>query len=259
MAIEVICTCGAKQHVPNSAEGTDVKCIRCGNLVFVTLEPQVTRAAAPEVVLQERRLELENYAINVKFQAEYAGEVDHLLKMIATSIGINAASVDGMKVKVGWSVLTIRQRIQELYVYEPDFHTDPHRESKEDLSTTLKVMATHAKFARIHPEIKLLACTCFDTIQVPERVFEYRKLFMRRIKAPIRSETGLYIANTDPLEAIKSKEQEPTRNWETYLLLKERYAVIQALGLPAEYVSEFDGNELVCIYGLKNKVIWKAH
>lgn len=259
MAIEVICSCGAKQHVPNSAEGTEVKCIRCGNLVLVTLEPQAYRPAVAAPALTERRKELENYAITVKFQAAYAGEVDHLIKILATSIGMNATAADGMKVKVGWSILTLRNRVQELTVYEPDFYQDPHKDTREDISTTLKVMAAQAKMSHMIPGIRLIGCTCFDTVQVQENVFNTRKTFMRRVKAQVHSESGLYISNTDPLEAIKAKHPEPTRNWETYMLLKERFAFIQALGLPPEYVAEFDGNEMVCIYGLKNKVVWKAH
>lgn len=258
MAIEVICSCGAKQHVPNSAEWTEVKCLRCGKLVLVTSEPQTVRAPQPETKLAERRLELENYAITAKFQPEYASEADHLIKTVAASIGINA-SAEGMKVKVGWSILTVRQRVQELFLYEPDFSSDPHKETREDLSTTLRVNAAQAKLSRMVPGVRLIGCTCFDTIQVPENVFRNRKLFMRRIKAPIHSETGLYIATTDPLEAIKAKEPERTTNWETCQLVKERFAVLQALGLPAENIAEFDGNELTCIYGLKNKVVWKAH
>jgi hypothetical protein len=259
MAIEVTCLCGTKQHVPNTADGTEVKCIRCGKLVPVTLEPPPVRTLSPEASLVERRLDLENYAITAKFQPEYAGEADHLLKTVAASIGISASAADGMKVRVGWSILTIRQRVQELFLYEPDFSGDVHKETREDLSTTLRVNAAQARLSRMLPGVKLIGCTCFDTIQVPEGVFSHRKLFMRRIKAPIHSESGLYISPTDPLEALKAKEPEETRNRESYLLLKERFAVLQVLGLPPEYVAEFDGNEVVVIYGLKNKVVWKAH
>lgn len=261
MAIEVTCSCGAKQHVPNTAEGTEVKCIRCGKMVLVTLEPQPVPAVSPQASLVERRLELENYAITAKFQPEYAGDADHLLKTVAASIGISgvASSADGMKVKVGWSVLTIRQRIQELFLYEPDFLGDAHKDSKEDLSITLRVNAAQARLPRMVPGVRLIGCTCFDTLQVPEDVFAYRKIYMRRIKAPIHSETGLYLSGMDPAEAIKVKEPEPTKNWETFHLLKERPAILQALGLPADYAAEFDGNELTCIYGPKNKIVWKLH
>jgi hypothetical protein len=284
MAIEIICACGTKQHVPNSAEGTEIKCIHCGRGVLVTLQPQTQpHDGAAKTNLSERRMELENYSLTVKFQPDVAGEVGSLLKLVAATIGINAASCDGIKVKAGWSILTIRQHIQELTLEEPDFSGDPHKDTREDLSVTLRVLALQSRLLQMVPGIKLVACNCFDTVQVPEGVFLNRKLFMRRIKAPTHSESGFYISPTDPLEALKKqtasydldgrnaiisarsgsgkargKEPERTHNLESYLLLKERSAMIQVLGLPSDHIAEFDGNELVTIYGgLKNKIVWK--
>lgn len=284
MAIEIICSCGTKQRVPSSTEGTEVKCIHCGRLVLVTLEPQPrARDEAAEQKLSERRMETENYALTVKFQPEVAGEVDSLLKLVAANIGINATFSDGAKIKTGWSVLTARKRIQEISLEEPDFSGDAHKDTREDLTVTLRVMASQSRLPQMVPGIRLLGCSCFDTVQVPDGVFHHRRLFMRRIKPPQYLDSGFYISQTDPLEVLKEqaisfhldggnslidtrsggfkkrdKEPEHTRNIESYLLLKERSAIVQVLGLPTDHIAEFDGNELVTIYGgPKNKIVWK--
>lgn len=263
MAIEVICSCGGKQRVPNSYERMEIKCASCGNMVLVLPEGErpAAKAAAPKLV--ERRLEFNNYTLIGKFRPEQPG-IDSLLKTVAARIGMGSSSLNGTKITVGWSVLSIRQKVEELYLEEPDFAIDPHKFAQEDLTTSLKVNELLSGFTKLLPGLRLFDCTCFDTITCPTTVFQNRTLFLRRLRHPSHSDSGLYLSPNDPMEFSKTMEQQKhkvqvgteTERMETYVLLKNRMSILRCLGLPLDHMAQFEGDELTHVYGPKNKLVW---
>jgi hypothetical protein len=74
----------------------------------------------------------------------FAPQAGSLLEAVASFEGEGKGLADGVTVRFGWSLLTLRRRRDEVLVCEPDFDGDPFRDLREDVTCTLAVLAGQA-------------------------------------------------------------------------------------------------------------------
>ena len=168
----------------------------------------------------------------------YENEVDtqaHWLAEFATRLEERSGSFsEGCHIQIGWSVLTVVRRELGLQLVEPDFAGDPFKDTREDLTVSLRVMAEQTLL------LKLLGISRspvrFDeTISVAKGSLAETKLNLQR-EIGTRGASGWVITApscTTDMEAIP-----------TYRLLKCRPICLRVLVLPAGSGVLIDGNSI---------------
>ena len=85
--------------------------------------------------------------VGIEAERDLRSQSEFLLDLVAASLAEGLKLEDGVRVEVGWSVLTLRQaRDGEFVLYEPNFDGDPFTQLRSDLTTTLTVIAAQNDF-----------------------------------------------------------------------------------------------------------------
>lgn len=238
MAILATCGCGAQQRLPNSYDGKEVKCLKCGMMVRVGGND-----------LSERRLQVGVITLVARCEASQVSQADMVLKKIAGNNNVGVGLVDRVKIEFGWSEFQLQKRGSEMMICEADYFRNPWSDLRDDIVVALQVGAAQAELAR-KTGAKPMPCTFVQGIQTVAGCFSQSELMMRRIKRPKDDDSGWFIGPSNPtshddLETIL-----------TYQLLKHRPGMLQALMLPIEFKAYFQDNELVSVLdGDDNEVL----
>lgn len=242
MAILATCVCGSQQRLPNSYEGKEVKCLKCGKMVRVG-----------GTSLSERRLTVGNLTLVAHCEPAQIEQADMVLKKIASRQGSGVGLVDRVKIELGWSEVQLQKRGSELHVCEADYYHNPWSDLREDIVLAIQVNWSQADLLR-KVGAKPMPCTFVQEIQAASGCFSEADLLMRRIKRPKGDDSGWFISIVDP-SALKTDETETVLS---YQLLKHRPGMMQALLLPLEYKARFHENELVSVLDPDDNEVFTA-
>jgi hypothetical protein len=230
MAILAVCTCGSQQKLPNSYEGKEVKCLKCGKMIKV----------GGGTSLIERRLQVGQIMLVTRCEPSQAQQADMVLKKIAANHNTGVGLVDRVKIELGWSEVQLQRRGAELFVCEADYSRNPYSDLRDDITVAIKVGWAQADLAR-KVAAKTMPCTFLQEVQTVAGCFSEPELMMRRIKRPKDEDSGWFIGLSKPAP------HDETEVILSYQLLKHRPGMLQALILPMEYKAYFRGNDLVSV------------
>ena len=173
-------------------------------------------------------------------RAPLAEDVLTTLERIASSDPLR----DGMRVRFGWSMLTLREDAGgALTVCEPDFDGDPLLEIRPVIDTTLQVTARQVAFAR---GVGITAADAsFDEYVVTSRgALASPRLRLER-RPPEADDDSGWVASAegsdppddpDALDAVRS-----------YRLLSVRPAALGVLVAPTGFLVILDGDQLISV------------
>jgi hypothetical protein len=148
--------------------------------------------------------------------------------VVASFRGQGKGLADGVTVRFGWSVLTLRQQGGQLVVHEPDFGGDPLRGVREDVTCTLRVLVGPAAVLNrlgVEPtEVRF-----DDRVVVARDCLEDRRVYLQRSE-PKPGDSGWYVGPLDsPAPEPKPENFESLYDYE---LFRQRPALSRVLGLP---------------------------
>lgn len=163
----------------------------------------------------------------------FAPLADDVLDTLARIARETGPPFNGMRIRFGWSVITLREHAEGgLLVCEPDFESDPLRQVRPELNTTLRVLAEQTLLLRRVGEQPL--DVGFDQFVVAARgALAAPSLQLKRSSSLEPEDSGWYLADAtdtgppqdpDLLEAIR-----------IFMLLRVRPSVMRALALPTGY------------------------
>ncbi|HWW61351.1 MAG TPA: hypothetical protein VN181_08290 [Thermoanaerobaculia bacterium] len=171
-----------------------------------------------------------------------------LLDTIKRETQRNLQLRDGVRVEVGWSVVTLRaMNAQDFRVYEPDFSVDPFTQVRADVTTTLKVIAEQNDFLRLARAVGV--SVRFDQkVVVSEGVLALKSVYLERSRDITRNDSGWYVG---PVEGGRAALQ----GMYIYQLLA-RPEFMQVLTLPSAYLVIFDGAAIRSVTNERDQDVW---
>jgi hypothetical protein len=184
----------------------------------------------------------------------FATQAESMLEAVASFRDKGRGLGDGVTVQFGWSLLTLRQRGDELIVCEPDFDSDPLTRIREDVTCTLAVLTGQAAVINllgVEPEEVhfndwvLVYRGCLDE----QRVFLYRHEREPEV-------SGWSVDPVDsPLPEVKEENFEFLRVFE---LLSRRPELLKVMGLPEGYMVFFKGDRIDAVFDENERDVWEA-
>jgi hypothetical protein len=177
-------------------------------------------------------------------------QAEWLLEVFRNLHANGAELREGVRVQVGWSILTLRQHEEnQLIVCEPDFSNDPFTQEVESIRWTFEITARQNSFAE-RCGASQQAISFQDKIIMEKNVLSRPSLVLSRIApVPERGDSGWYFADrecrtgTPELEAIYA-----------YQLLAARPGVIEALTLPEGYMVSVEGSQITSVANPQDEV-----
>lgn len=248
MSILATCSCGGQQRLPNSYEGKQVKCLKCGKMIQVGGGPALT----------ERRMKIENTTLVARCESQQTQQADSVLKKVANQQHVGVGITDKVKIPFGWSELQIRKQASgEMLVCEADYSQNPWADVREDIVVCIKVgwgqLDLIKKFSA-NP----LTCTFSQSIQTAAGCFDEEELLMRRLKKPKGEDSGWFIGPVDQHRLAVIHEKSEYETILSYQLLTLRPSMVYALMLPIEFKIQFRGDTMTSVVDGDDRTIFTA-
>lgn len=135
---------------------------------------------------------------------------------------------DGLRVRLGWSVLTLRAQADgALVAHEPDFLGDPLAGERASISLTCAILLRHNQFARRYGCAQE-GLSFQDKIVLAKGALEHDTVVMARTAPkPEQLDSGWFISQPDEHAADAGYDAIPA-----YELLVRRPCLVDALTLP---------------------------
>lgn len=151
----------------------------------------------------------------------------------------------GLRVRFGWSMITLVESGGELAVCEPDFGGDPLRDVRPGLETTLDIAAEQAALVRRLGVSPIDAC--FDQfVVVAKGALAAAALQLYRDPEARGDDSGWSIT---PMGAGPAVEDAATYDAvRVHALLRAHPRVLTALGLPPGFVVTIEGDRIARVF-----------
>jgi hypothetical protein len=185
-----------------------------------------------------------NHAAGLKRQADWL--LSHFEKMQNEGTSFS----HGMRIRLGWSILELREEGGMYVVYEPDFSKNPFIEFRSDVSVTLQVQASQIDFIN-QLGLTPLEVSFQDRIIFAKGCMEVGKIYLERVPPqPEKGDSGWFVGFIDG-----NNDQENLQSAFVYQLLYLRPILLQFLLLPAGYMVVLDGNRVEAILDQAGKSV----
>lgn len=159
---------------------------------------------------------------------------------------------DGLRVRFGWSVLTLRAEDHALRVCEPAFDRNPLVELNSTVDVTLRVLVSQVGVLRRVGEAG--SDISFEQLVLARGAeLEAPSIFLQRLKPAGEQDSGWLIGDADRIESPERDDLRPIRIFE---LLRRRPEALQALALPVGYVVVMRGGEIAQVYDAGGRELW---
>lgn len=152
----------------------------------------------------------------------------------------------GVKIRFGWSMLTLREEIGGLVACEPDFDGDPLRDVRPRVDTTLDVLAQQTVLVR-KVGVRPVDVGFEQFVVVAHGALDSRTLNLFRSDPELDDDTGWTVSSPDqPGSPEDPNSFEAIR---VFVFLRRRPVVLSALGLPPEFAVVIDGDRISAVLG----------
>jgi len=185
--------------------------------------------------------------IIVNCDGELSHLADWLLEVLNNLFPQNHKFVDGEKVSLGWSIITLRKtNDNEFTVFEPDFEGDPFKDEVLNVSYSLHIQAEQNQFA-VSAKADPIFVSFQDKIIVKKNCFKSNQLFMTRVEPNFKNhQSGWFIENRNESKTDDVSEDDFVGIY-AFELIKLRPSILQTLALPPGYMVMEDNDRIQII------------
>jgi hypothetical protein len=199
----------------------------------------------------QRELTIGSRVVRFHCAKELAPQADWLegvLKDIAAERGDDFFA-PGKTIQLGWSLLTLVDKDGVLEVHEPDFDGNPAKQTRNDLTVTLTVIAQQNDIINALG-VEPVPVNFLDKIVCVEGVLDAEDVFFQR-SAPKGDDTGW------TMKLLADPHRDTDYNWIfVHALLRIRPAAMKILTLPVGYMAFFLGDKLDAILDENDKQVY---
>ncbi|MBC8737656.1 hypothetical protein F6X40_12690 [Paraburkholderia sp. UCT31] len=176
-----------------------------------------------------------------------------VLRTLAELSRPDAPLRDGLRVRFGWSLLTLRTEPAGLRVCEPHFRGDPERELNPRLDTTLRVLVEQS--AWLHQLGEAGSDVFFDQqIVVAGDALHATNIFALRGEVQKQGDSGWSVAPVP--SGGQAIDMHNLRALPVHRLLDARPGLLAVLTLPAGYLVRLKANRVVEVNAPDGRVVW---
>jgi hypothetical protein len=171
-----------------------------------------------------------------------------LLSLVESLKDTEKGIKDGTRIRVGWSLIRLYRRGDELHLFEPDFDLDPFSDIRDDVSCTLKVLAVQLEFSKRLGIDSPTDWAFNDKIVLSKGCLSEEKIYLERSPTDSAGDSGWYIGPADKKDRPKQYEA-----IYAYQLLKLRPSLMPLLGLPYGFMAVINDKKIEVVLDPNNK------
>ncbi|HEX6322869.1 MAG TPA: hypothetical protein VFZ36_04015 [Vicinamibacterales bacterium] len=147
----------------------------------------------------------------------------------------------GLRIRFGWSMLTLREMNGEWILCEPDFDGDPLNDVRPDISTTLDVVSRQTAFAR-RVGVRPVDATFDQFILIGRGAWDAHDIQLFRDESRDADDSGWSLAPANaPSAGDRDAEYDAVR---TFDALRKRPSILPVLVLPPGYAVTMAGDKV---------------
>ncbi len=155
---------------------------------------------------------------------------------------------EGARIPLGLSQLTVRQRDNQLVLYQPRF--DRPAELTEDITPALSILADQAALAQ-QLGVAIQPTSFSQRMIVAVGSLTHDAIYLER-NQPADDDSGWYIGRSDEPGEVECEHRY------VHELVRERPAVLRVLGLPSGYLVAFDGDTITTVLDTRDQDLWQS-
>jgi len=200
----------------------------------------------------EIRKRIGQTVLRARSAAGLESQTEWLLSTVSKFHGQGKGLADGIIVQVGWSLLRMRSDGNELAVCEPDFDGNPFKDFRDDVTTTLMVLASqNTVLSKVGVERSALR---FDEKVVMKKgVLSEARIYAER-QDPRPGDSGWYVGPRSKGGAAPGVDELEAK-W-VFEFGKLRPCLLDVMALPPGYVAIFDGERIEGIADPNDRDLW---
>jgi hypothetical protein len=158
---------------------------------------------------------------------------------------------NGVRVQLGWTTLTLMQHGDALWVCEPDFQGDPTRETRRDITTSLRVQYLQNTIAK-KVGVEGVPAAFHEKVVLSAGCLRENKVYLQRSQ-PKQGDSGWYVGPVNESSSGGALEAIYVFN-----LLALRPALLEVLSLPPGYMAVFSGEKIEAILNEKDERVYSG-
>ena len=195
--------------------------------------------------------EIAGQRVTVQCAEPVGRQAQWLLELLTTQAARGLSLQDGRTIQVGWTILRLRKRGEDLVVCEPDYSGDAFNSERDDVTASLLVQAQQNEVLRRLGE-EGEAALFQDKVVFASGSLAERRVYLERIPGSPEGDSGWYVGPADRRDADPHLDA-----MYVYQLLGSRPALLQVFALPPKYLIVFDGDEIEAVLNQQNVNVWQ--
>ncbi|MCE5170384.1 hypothetical protein LQV63_13795 [Paenibacillus profundus] len=202
------------------------------------------------MIVRSKRIGTRTFHVTCK--EELAVAADSLLQIFEELEQEEGHLKDGANIQVGWTILHLSQRGEDVAVMAPAYDKNPFVDKTDDLTASLFVqLQQNYCLQRLQLEGE---AACFqDKIIAAKGVMDTERVYLERTQNGGDGDSGWYIGPVDG--AVKDEDLEA---YYIYQLLHLRPSLLQVLALPRGYMAVYDGDEIEAVLDAEDVNVWPS-
>lgn len=198
-------------------------------------------------MIEESR-EIDGSMVVVRCDESLQTQAQWLLGILRELSSGGPALRDGVRVDVGWSVITLRSIHKKLYVHEPDYSGDPFTQLRNDLTATLTVIANQNDFLALL-QVSGVPARFDQKIVLSGGALEIDHVYLERSGEITPTDSGWYIGPVD-------EDQSKLEAIYVFQLLDTRPNLLRFLALPDGCLVVVSGDRIESVVDGRNDDLW---
>lgn len=196
---------------------------------------------------------IDTRAVLLECDAAFEPAAHDVLSTLAALSRPDAPLRDGLRVRFGWSLLTLRAEPAGLRVCEPHFRGDPESELNPLLDTTLRVLVEQS--AWLHQLGEAGSDVFFDQqLVVAGDALQVTDIFALRAQVQTQGDSGWSVAPVP--SGGQAIDMQNLRAIPVHRLLDARPGLLAVLTLPAGYLVRLNADQVVEVNAPDGRVVW---
>jgi hypothetical protein len=175
-----------------------------------------------------------------------------LLKLVEEADAKVGGLKDGTVIEFGWAPLRLRAEDSDLVICEPDYSGSADR-FVPTVNRTLRVVAEQSATLNALG-VEGVAAKYDEGVVLKRGVLDLPRVYMHRRHPVSDRDSGWYVGPADDTGGPPDASQLDAI--QVYRLLDIRPALLRAMGLPAEYIVVFDGDEIEAVVDPSGRRVW---
>lgn len=202
--------------------------------------------------MEAERFEAGGQQVLLEYPEDVQAFAARAVEEIQRAAGAGLKLQDGVRIQMGWSVLTIKAEEGALRVYEPDFDRNPFEDLKPGAGTTLRVLAEQVLVLGMIEETG--EDTRFDqSVVVHQDALDQERIFLKRDVPRAPQDSGWLIADISQAGEVL---EEGLKVVSIAALYRQRPALLKCLSVPQSYIITMNGGEIESVFDPAGRDRW---